>query len=283
MLSASEEINPDLFWGLRGGGGNFGVVTSLHYNLHPLGPVYGGLVAWPIAQARELIRVYDDFVAEAPEELGCLLALGTLPDGSKAAILLVCYCGSEADATRCLAPVLSVGSPMIRKLAQMPYSAVQSIVEKFNPRGMRNYWKSGFLNSVPNDARDQIVDAFMTVPGPYTHLVFYTLGGAVARMPPDATAVGNRNARHCLLIVGMWDGGPDDARNIEYVQGLAARVLPFSSAGFYINFESETPVDGLRIAVGEQKFKRLQQLKDKYDPSNFFSLNQNIRPTSVAS
>jgi hypothetical protein len=283
VVSASEELNADLFWGLRGGGGNFGVVTSFHYNLHPLGPVYGGLVAWPIAQSRELIRAYDDFVAGAPEELGCLLVLGTLPDGAKAAILLVCYCGGEVDATRCLAPVLSVGSPIMRNLAEMPYQAVQSVVEKFNPRGMRNYWKSGFLDSVPNDASDQIVDAFMNVPGPYTHIVLYTLGGAVARMPAEATAVGNRNARHSLLIVGMWEGGPDDAKYVEYVRGVAARMLPFSPGGFYINFESETPVDGLRTVFGEQKFRRLQQLKDKYDPCNFFRLNQNIPPTGYVS
>ena len=119
----------------------------------------------------------------------------------------------------------------------------------------------------------------MTAPSSYTHVVFYTLGGAVARVPTDDTAVGNRDARHALLIVGMWEHSADDDRNVGYVRDLAERARPFSAGGFYINFESETPVDRLRASFGEQKFKRLQQLKDKYDPSNFFQLNQNIPPT----
>ena len=279
VASASKDVNADLFWGLRGGGGNFGIVTSFDYYVHPVGIVYGGLVAWPIAQACKLMRAYDDFVADGPDELGCLFVLGTLPDGTKAAILLVCYCGREADATRCLGPLLAVGSPIIRNLSEMPYSAVQSIVEKFNLRGMRNYWKSCFLHSVPDNACEQLVDAFMMVPGPYTHIVLYTLGGAVARVPADATAVERRDARHSLLIVGMWEDSADDETNISYVQRLAERIRPFSSAGFYINFDSEIPLHAVRRAFGESKFRRLQQLKDKYDRSNFFRLNQNIPPT----
>lgn len=283
VVMASEETNADLFWGLRGGGGNFGVVTQFNYNLHLLGPVYGGLVAWPIVQARELIRVYDDFLAGAPDELGCVLALATLPNGAKAVILLVCYCGGEAEAERCLAPLLTAGSPIMRDLGVISYQTVQSIVEKFNPRGMRNYWKSGFLDSVTDEASEALVEAFMTAPSPFTHVVFYTLGGALARVPADDTAVGNRDARHALLIVGMWQDCVDDARNVGYVQELAARAQPFSSGSFYINFDSETPVDRLRASFGEKKFRRLQQLKDKYDASNFFRLNQNVPPSAHAS
>jgi hypothetical protein len=282
VVIASEGSNADLFWGIRGGGGNFGIVTSFEYSLHSLGPVYGGMVAWPIRQARELIRRYDDFVPNAPDELGSLLVLGTLPDGTKAAILLLCYCGEEAEAMRCLAPLLGCGSPLMRQLAQVSYQQVQSIVEDFNPRGMRNYWKSGFLNEITEEAADVLVERFMTVPGHYTHVVLYTLGGAVARVPCEATPVENRDARHCLLTVGMWDNSIDDEINIGFVRELSRRMDRFASGGFYINFEYETPTDHVRAAFGPGKFARLQKLKDKYDPTNFFRLNQNIPPTGNA-
>jgi hypothetical protein len=279
VVTASAEENSDLFWGIRGGGGNFGIVTSFEYELHPLGPVYGGMVAWPIHEAFGLIRRYDDFVSEAPDELGSLLVLGTLPDGTRAAILLLCYAGPEDEGIRSAAPLLGFGSPLMRELGQMSYEAVQSIVEKFNPRGMRNYWKSGFFNEITAEAADVLVESFMAVPGPWTHVVLYTLGGAVARQPQNATPVENRDARHCLLTVGMWDNRVDDESNIGFVRELSRRMDRFASGGFYINFEYETPADRLRASFGRTKFARLQSLKDKYDPTNFFRLNQNIPPS----
>src|SRR3954454_2985756 len=280
-VTASEQENADLFWGLRGGGGNFGIVTSFEYELHEVDLVYGGLVIYPIDCARELIRHYDDFVVGAPDELGSLLVLGTLPDGTKAVILLICYCGPEAEGKRCLEPLLRFADPMVNQLAQMPYDAVQSIVEKFNPRGLRNYWRSSFLKGVPASAAEAMVDQFKKAPSPYTHVVLYTLGGSVARVAPGATAVENRDARHSLLTVGMWETSTADAENIDWVREMSARTYPFSSGGFYINFESETPEDRIRLAYGSEKFARLQAIKDKYDPANFFRMNQNIPPSRL--
>ena len=278
-LVASVEQNPDLFWGLRGGGGNFGIVTSFEFRLHPVEMVYGGLVAYPIERAREMIRRYDDFVACAPDELGSLLVLGTLPDGTKAVILLICFCGSEQEGRRCVQPLIAGETPVMSQLGQMPYPAVQSIVEGFNPRGLRNYWKSSFLKEVFVPAADVMVEQFLEAPVPYTHVVLYTLGGAVARVARDATAVENRDARHSFLIVGMWKDDSEDERNIAWVRSLSSAIEPFSSGGYYVNFESDSAADRVQLAYGKEKFGRLQALKDKYDPANFFRLNQNIRPS----
>jgi hypothetical protein len=279
MLRASAEENADLFWGIRGGGGNFGIVTSFEYRIHEVGPVYGGLVIYPMDQAHERIRSYDEFVATAPDNLGPLLILGTLPDGTRAVIFLLCYFGSADEGKRCLEPLLSGGTPIVNQLAPMPYEAIQGIVEKFNPRGLRNYWKTSFLESVTGDAAGAMVEQFQTSPSPYTHVVLYTLGGAMARVDPEATAVENRQARHSLLTVGMWDGASADEDNIGWVRGFASSMERYSSGGFYVNFDSDTPGDRVRLAYGATKYNRLRLLKDKYDPANFFRLNHNIRPT----
>jgi len=279
LLRASAEENADLFWGIRGGGGNFGIVTSFEYRIHEVGPVYGGLAIYPMNGARELIRHYDEFVAAAPDNLGPLLILGTLPDGTKAVIFLLCYFGSAEEGKRCLEPLLGHGTPIANQLAPMPYEAVQSIVEKFNPRGLRNYWKTSFLERVVDDAAGVMVEQFLNSPSPYTHVVLYTLGGAMARVKPETTAVENRQARHALLTVGMWDSASADQDNIAWVQGFSSSMERFSSGGFYANFDSDTPADRVRLAYGPARYSRLQSLKDRYDPANFFRLNHNIRPT----
>lgn len=280
VLRASAEENADLFWGIRGGGGNFGIVTSFEYRLHEVGPVYGGLVIYPMDRARQLIKHYDEFVAGAPDNLGPLLILGTLPDGTRAVIFLLCYFGPEEEAKRCLEPLLGHFTPIANQLAPMPYEAVQGIVERFNPRGLRNYWKTSFMQKIVDDAACVMVDQFLNSPSPYTHVVLYTLGGAMAQVAPDTTAVENREARHALLTVGMWDSASSDESNIGWVQGFSRSMERFSSGGFYPNFDSDIPDDRVRRAYGPAKYSRLQSLKDKYDPNNVFRLNHNIRPTN---
>ena len=281
MLRSSAEEHADLFWGIRGGGGNFGIVTSFEYRIHEVGPVYGGLVIYSMDQAHERIRSYDEFVATAPDDLAPLLILGTLPDGTRAVIFLLCYFGPETEGRRCLEPLLSGGTPIVNQLALMPYEAIQGIVEKFNPRGLRNYWKTSFLERVTDDAAGVMIEKFQTSPSPYTHVVLYTLGGAMARVDPQATAVENRQARHALLTVGMWDSASVDDDNIGWAQGFASSMEGFSSGGFYVNFDSDTRADRVRLAYGAAKYNRLRLLKDKYDPTNFFRLNHNISPTNV--
>jgi FAD/FMN-containing dehydrogenase len=279
LLRASAEENADLYWGIRGGGGNFGIVTTFEYRIHEVGPVYGGMVIYPMDRARDLIRYYDEFVTVAPDNLGPLLILGTLPDGTKAVILLLCYCGPIEEGKSCLEPLLAHGTPIANQLAPMPYEAVQSIVEKFNPRGLRNYWKTSFLKHVVDEAAGTMVERFLASPSPYSHVVLYTLGGAMSRVNPGATAVEHRDARHALLTVGMWDDASADEDNIGWVQSLSSAMESFSSGGFYANFDSDASADRVRLAYGPARYKRLQSLKDKYDPANIFRLNHNIHPT----
>ena len=144
---------------------------------------------------------------------------------------------------------------------------------------MRNYWRSSFLKEVREPAAEAMVEQFLEAPGPYSHVVLYTLGGAVARVARDATAVENRDARHSFLIVGMWKDASEDERNIAWVRALSNSIEPFSSGGYYVNFDSESAPDRVQLAYGKEKFAKLQSLKDQYDPANFFRLNQNIRPS----
>jgi FAD/FMN-containing dehydrogenase len=275
MVTASPDENPDLFWGLRGGGGNFGIVTSFEYRLRPIGPVLGGLLLYPIARGREVLEFYDSFMASAPDELGMIGVLATLPDGTKAAGMLLAYNGPIPEGEKVLRPLRALG-PMVDQVAPMPYTAVQSIAENFNPRGMRNYWKTSYLAQLSGDALDIMIERHLRAPSPFTHQVIYTLGGAVARVPDADTAVSYRDARHAFIAIGMWDDAGRDAENIAYVRDLWSAVQPFSCGGFYPNYDVDT--GAVKAAFGPTKYERLLALKRKYDPQNFFRLNQNIDP-----
>jgi hypothetical protein len=277
---ASATENADLFWGLRGGGGNFGVVTSFEYRLHPVGPMLGGLVMYPFDQARSVLRRYAEFTATAPDEVGSLAILATLPDGTKAVVFLLAYNGSPVEGERVLRPLRSIATPIADLVAAMPYTALQSIVEKFNPPGMRNYWKTSYLQDVGDGLIESLIDRYAAVPSPQTHVVLYTLGGAVNRVPDDATAVAYRDARHILLVVGMWERAEEDDRNRGWVREFWTATQPFASGGFYPNYEAEVSGERLSAAFGPAKFDRLAALKAKYDPANLFRLNQNIRATT---
>src|SRR5437763_1914662 len=278
LVTASVSENADLYWGVRGGGGNFGVVTSFEYRLHELGPVLGGLVIYPMGQDQALLKFYREFTASAPDELGPLAVLATLPDGTKAVVTLLCYSGASAGGERLLRPLRNFGPPIADQVCVMPYTAVQGIVENFNPRGLRNYWKTLYMKKLTDDAIKVMVECYSTVPSPNTHVVLYTLGGAVARVAADETAVGFRDACHALLIVGMWSEPAGDEANIRWVRQFWEKMQPFASGGFYVNYEAETGLEKVKAAYGPHKFERLAVLKTKYDPTNLFRLNQNIPP-----
>jgi hypothetical protein len=204
VVTASAAEHADLFWGLRGGGGNFGVATSFEYRLHRVGPVLGGLLIYPMRSARDLLRRYRDAAATAPDEVGANLALATLPDGTPAAVLLVGYHGPLADGERFLAPFRAFGPPLADQVGPMPYTTLQRIAENFNPPGMRNYWKSDYLQALSDGAIDAMVEGFATVPAPYSHVVIEHLGGAVGRVGPQETAVSYREALYNAVVIGMW-------------------------------------------------------------------------------
>ena len=169
----------------------------------------------------------------------------------------------------------------MNQLAEMPYEAVQSIVENFNPRGKRNYWKSTYLTGVTEEAADVMLQRFLASPSPYSHVVLYTLGGAMAHIAEQSTAVENRGARHVMLLVGMWDATADDDRNQSWVRQLFSDMRPHSCDGVYGNFDYDSGTERVGMPRGAATFERLQALKDKYDPTNFFRLNQNIRPSQT--
>jgi FAD/FMN-containing dehydrogenase len=276
---ASSEENPDLFWGLRGGGGNFGVLTSFEYRLHPVDSMLGGLVMYPFHEAASLLGAYHEFTAQAPDEVGSLAILATLPDGTRAVVLLLGYNGLIHEGERALKPLRSLAKPIADTVAPIRYTALQSIVEQFNPPGMRNYWKTSYVDDLGADAVDMLIERYRQVPSPQSHVVLYTLGGAVGRVPADATAVSYRDVRHILLWVGMWNSATEDEINRVWVRESWEAAERFASGGFYPNYDAEISPERTAAAFGAVKFQRLAALKAKFDPANLFRLNQNIRPS----
>jgi hypothetical protein len=279
-LRASATEHAELFWGLRGGGGNFGVVTSFEYQLHPVGTMLAGMVIYPIGKAKEFLRRYRELTRTAPDALGSLVALGTLPDGTQAAVLLVGYTGPIADGEELLRPLRAFGPPLADQVGPSPYAALQGISEHFNPRGYRNYLKTNYLKDLSDDAIDILVERYMSVPAPFSHIVVEHMGGAVGRMDSQATAYNYRDAQYNFLIVGIWNDAAEDARNIPWVRGLWQALQPFSTGHIYVNYESDVGVDRVQAAYGAAKYDRLVALKNTYDPTNVFRLNANIKPTA---
>ena len=278
LITASTTENADLFWGVRGSGWNFGMVTSLRYRLHPLTQVLGGLLVYPMDKAREVFRLYREVNRTAPDELSAFAVLATLPDGTRVAVVPVCYSGPVEKGEEILRPFREFGPPLMDQVGPMPYTALQSIVETMNPRGMRNYWKTSYLKELSDDAITTMVEHYATVPHPLTHVVVYALGGAVSRVGRDETAVDYRDAPYIFLTVGMWSDAAEDERNIRWVRELWGEMQPFAS-GVYVNYETDREVERVKAAYGPEKYERLVALKNKYDPANLFRSNQNIKPS----
>jgi FAD/FMN-containing dehydrogenase len=231
-----------------------------------------------MAQAKDLFRFYRDYTRTVPDALGSLINLATLPDGTPAVVILIAYSGSLDDGERLLRPLREFGSLLADQVGPLPYIALQSIVENFNPPGLRNYWKSNYLSDLSDAAIEVMVDHYRTVPAPNTHVVIEHLGGAVSRVGADETAVDHREAPYNFLIVGMWADAAEDAKVIGWVRELWGALQPFSSGGLYVNYEAEHDVDRVKAAYSPVKYARLVAVKDKYDPTNLFRLNQNIKP-----
>ena len=278
LLTASATEHADLFWAVRGGGGNFGVVTAFEYRLYPVSQILGGLLVYPITHAKDVFRFYRDFTRTAPEALGSLCNLATLPDGTPAAVILLGYNGSVEDGERLLRPLRECAPLLADQVGLMPYIALQSIVENFNPPGLRNYWKSNYLQDLSDGAIEVLVDHYRTVPAPHTHVVIEHLGGAVSRVGADETAVDHREALYNFLIVGMWTDAAMDAQVIGWVRELWGALQPFSSGGLYVNYEAEHDMGRVQAAYSPAKYARLVAVKTTYDPTNLFRLNQNIPP-----
>jgi len=277
LRRASAVEHEDLFWALRGGGGNFGVVTSFQYRLHSVGPVLGGEVVWPLDQAKKVLRFYRDWSAAAPDELRADATLLSGPHGP-ALDVIVCYCGGLEEGEKVLRPLRSCGSPVVDTVAPIPYATVQNLLTEVFQPGFLHYWKSGFIRTFSDDAIEAIVEFFVgAVPGFFAAIAIEHLGGAISRVAPQDTAFNHRDARHSLLVLRMWSDPADSEANIDWVRRCYRTAEPFLKGGVYVNYLGEEGQARIKAAYGAN-YDRLAVIKNKYDPTNFFHRNQNIKP-----
>jgi FAD/FMN-containing dehydrogenase len=289
VVTASEDENEDLFWGIRGGGGNFGVVTRFDYRLHELGPiVLAGLALWPLERAGEVQRAWRDYVDDAPDELSTATVVLTAPPEEfvpehlrmqPALGMAAMYVGDPEDGAQVLQPLKDLG-PEVDLIQPMPYTAFQAILDPSAPKGLRNYWKGEYLTGLTDEAIDTFVEhapGQATIAPPFNQSIIFRIGQGVTAVPDDATAFSHRDADYMFHPISCWENPDDDGKVIAANRAFADAMRPFSTGAAYLNFTAE--VDRVRDAYGEQKYERLVELKDKYDPENLFRLNQNIKPS----
>jgi FAD/FMN-containing dehydrogenase len=289
VVHASAEENPELFWGLRGGGGNFGVVTSFEYQLHPVGPVImAGPVFYSGDRAEEILRFYRDYTRDLPDEATTLLNLTTAPPapflpeeihGKPVVVLIGVYSGPVAEGERVLAPMRELGDPVADLMGPIPYVAMQSLLDALYPEGVSNYFKAGYMEELSDASIATMVNKHNSVPSPMSEIHVHHFGGAVGRVPDSETAFGSRSAEFVLNVLGRTpdSNGFDEA--VDWARGTYAALEPYTSGGVYTNFMSAGD-DRVKEAYGSDKYERLVALKDRYDPTNLFRLNQNIRPSN---
>ena len=283
VLTASADEHEDLFWALRGGGGNFGVVASFQYQLHPIGQVVAGIVAHPFESAPEVLRFVREFTASIPDELTVLTGLVHAADGSgeKLVAVALCHIGSPEDAKRDIDPLLAFGSSVLTDVKRMPYVEANSLIDDAYPRGSLNYWKSGYVEILSDDFIGTAVDAFASVPSQMTGLFVEQLCGAVTRVPVSATAFLHREPTYSLFITSVWRDPEASEANLAWTRATHSALEPFVSSRRYSNYLAEDEIgdsDRARAAYGPN-YERLARVKATYDPSNFFHLNVNIEPT----
>ena len=279
LVHASVTENEDLFWALRGAGANFGVVTSFEYRLHPVGPlVLGGMVIHPFDRAIEVLRFYREFSAAEPDELTTYAGMLTTPDGNLVAALAVCYAGPLDEGERILAPLRAFGPPIADMVGPMPYAAVQAMFGEAFPYGRLNYWKSGLMREISDAAIETIVDHVARVPSPFSAVVFQECRGANLRVGKNQTAYYHRDTPYDFLILSNWTDPTESDRNIGWTREFSQAMQPHLPRAVYVNDLGDEGDERIRNAYGEN-YERLVELKNKYDPTNFFRLNQNIKPS----
>ena len=279
VLRASASENPDLFWALRGGGGNFGVVTTFEFQLHEVSTVLGGMLIYPISRARDMLRLYRDVTRTAPDALTVFAAMMHTPDGIPVAALAMCYNGPVTEGERAIAAVRSFGSPIAGEVGPIPYTALQSMLDAGFPSGLQVHWRSEFAASLPDQLIDSLVGSFKDVKSPLSMILIEQFGGAVSRISSDATAFDQRNAAYNLVIVSRWATSGDAAPNVQWARSTSDAVKPFGTGTVYVNYigAGESP-DRVRASFSPAKFARLAAIKLRYDPTNLFRTNQNIPP-----
>lgn len=278
FLTASATDYPDLFWGLRGGSGNFGIVTAFEYQLHPVGPLLGGMVLHPFAKAAEVLRFYRDFTSEAPDELTAAAGVLTGQDGQLMVGIVVSYCGALAEGERLLKPLSTFGPPVHDTIRPMTYHEVQQLLYVFEAN-VQGYLKAGFLQGLTEEAIDTLVAHSATKTSPMSAMALLPISGAAARVAPDATAFVHRQHHYHLFLISQWREPAESERHIRWTREFWAAMQPFATAAVYVNeLGHDEGEDRFRAAYGAN-YGRLVRLKNRYDPTNLFRLNPNIRPT----
>lgn len=287
QVHASESENSDLFWGVRGGGGNFGIVTNFVFHLHPVGPdLLSGLIVFPFSQAKSVITQFARFTEKMPEELNVWMVtrkappLPFLPEnihGKEIVALALCYAGEPAEGKKLIDPLRGFGTVLGEHIGVQPYTAWQQAFDPLLTAGARNYWKSHNFTQLSDGAIDTIVEYAGMLPSPQTEIFVGTIGGKTARVAPEAMAYSSRDATYVMNVHCRWEQTDDDKRCISWARDFFARSQPYASSGAYINFLTEEESGRIEFAYGAT-YRRLVELKRKYDPSNFFRMNQNIKP-----
>lgn len=288
FVSASERENPDLFWGVRGGGGNFGVVTSFEFQLHPVGPtVMAGMVFYPLEQAREVLHFYREYAASAPEELATMAVLRVAPPapflpkqfhGAPIIGIAACYAGSLEEGERVLRPLKNFGTPIADVIEPKPYIRHQTMLDTASPNGRHYYWKSEYLSGLSDAALETVIGYSRQLSSPLTAVLLFQLGGAIGRVDEQAIAAGNRDAEFVLNIQSAWLEAGESQRHMQWTREFWTAMRPFSTGGVYMNFLSmDEGEERVRAAYGAN-YKRLVTIKNNYDPTNLFRVNHNIKP-----
>jgi FAD/FMN-containing dehydrogenase len=289
LVTASEDRNPDLFWGIRGGGGNFGIVTSFEYRLHPVGPiVLAGPVFHSLEDAPEVLRFYREFIAAAPDELTTIFELSVappasfLPDevhGKQVVMVGACYAGSADEGAKVLRPLKQFGRPLADLLEPKPYTALQSMFDPMVPHGWHRYWKSVELPPLTDEAIDTLVRHAPAITSPKSYCIVFQLGGALGRVGESETAFSQRDAAHNVNVNAVWtEEDPDAERHVGWARDFFDALQPHAGTRVYVNFLGEEGDSRVRQAYGARNYERLVELKRAYDPTNLFRLNQNIAP-----
>ena len=287
LLHVGAGSHSDLYWALRGGGGNFGVVTEFEFALHPVGPeIFGGLVVYPRAEATRVLRRYRDFVATAPEDLTVWAVLRQAPPlpflpptvhGQDVVVLAICYLGLEGTGRDLLAPLAEFGTVLGQHVGMQPFSGWQQAFDPLLTAGARNYWKTNNFTELKDGLIDQLVTLSGDLPSPQSEIFVGHLGGQVARVPAAATAFGNRDANFVMNVHGRWETRAEDVPGITWARDVYLATLPFATGGAYANFLTADETERVRFAFGTN-YVRLGKIKKVYDPENLFRMNHNIRP-----
>jgi hypothetical protein len=282
LLTANASENPDLFWGVRGGGGNFGVVTSLEYRLHEVGPVLGGAVFYPLTKTREVVRFFREFAHSCPDELVIQATPLTTPDGVTVFAIVGCYCGSLSEGEKVLKPLRNIGPPVADLFGTMSYLQMQTMLDPFFPPGRLTYVKSNFLRALSDEALETIAEYAGKSPSPYSFGPFLEhWHGAATRVSPTDTAFPHRQYSYNFFVWSNWENPSESEKNIQWTRACCEAMRPFLAAGSYGNYVSDEGDAFARAAYGPN-YDRLVALKNKYDPTNFFRMNHNIKPTQAA-